>query len=107
MANIRYFCDQGADTVALQGRGMFGMPNAEFAAKFPGVKGIRYDGFSMRVAYAAAGGGDPLPVTRMIEYKAFPSRHECDARCMTARGKVMRCECSCGGKNHGKGMFSR
>jgi len=41
--------------------------------------------------------------TRMIEMKRNPTRHECGPQCRQASGKVMRCECSCGGKNHGKG----
>lgn len=41
--------------------------------------------------------------TRVVEFKSFPSRHECDARCMNATGRTMKCECSCGGKNHGRG----
>lgn len=45
-------------------------------------------------------------VTRQIEMKASPSRHECDARCLNATGRVMKCECSCGGKNHGRGAFT-
>jgi len=28
------------------------------------------------------------------------TEHECDARCMASTGPV--CECSCGGKNHGR-----
>ncbi len=40
---------------------------------------------------------------RVIEYKSNPSKHECDARCTHATGRVMKCECSCGGKNHGRG----
>lgn len=44
-----------------------------------------------------------IKIERTIEYRSNPSRHECDARCMFATGKIMRCECSCGGKNHGKG----
>lgn len=40
---------------------------------------------------------------RKVEYKSNPSKHECDARCVRAVGKIMRCECSCGGLNHGKG----
>lgn len=44
-------------------------------------------------------------VERKIEYKSNPSRHECDDRCMNATGRVMKCECSCGGKNHGRGSF--
>lgn len=42
-------------------------------------------------------------VTRQVEMKSTPSLHECDDRCMFATGRTMRCECSCGGKNHGKG----
>lgn len=44
-----------------------------------------------------------VKVDRKVEYKSNPSRHICDARCMNATGKNMICECSCGGKNHGKG----
>src|SRR5437762_3462186 len=40
---------------------------------------------------------------RVIEFKSNPSRHQCDDRCTHATGKVMKCECSCGGKNHGRG----
>lgn len=43
---------------------------------------------------------------RMIEMKASPSKHECDDRCINATGRVMKCECSCGGKNHGRGAFN-
>jgi hypothetical protein len=44
-------------------------------------------------------------VERCIEYKSNPSKHVCDARCMFATGRNMKCECSCGGKNHGNGGF--
>lgn len=44
-----------------------------------------------------------LPANRIVRLKQNPSRHECDARCMNASGRTMNCECSCGGKNHGKG----
>jgi hypothetical protein len=44
--------------------------------------------------------------TRTVIRKSFPSLHECDARCMNATGRTMQCECSCGGKNHGKGMLT-
>lgn len=43
---------------------------------------------------------------RVIEYKSTPSRHECDARCLNATGRIMKCECACGGKNHGRGSFA-
>lgn len=42
---------------------------------------------------------------RKVIYKSNPSGHECDARCFNATGRVMQCECSCGGKNHGLGAF--
>lgn len=43
-----------------------------------------------------------VKTNRKVEYKKFASKHECDARCMNATGLIMKCECSCGGKNHGK-----
>lgn len=46
-----------------------------------------------------------VKVERAIRYSRSPSKHECDARCINATGRVMNCECSCGGKNHGKGSF--
>lgn len=45
-------------------------------------------------------------VERTIEYKSNPLKHVCDARCINATGRIMKCECSCGGKNHGKGAFN-
>lgn len=36
---------------------------------------------------------------RLVQRPAYPSNHKCDGRCMSARGP--KCECSCGGKNHG------
>lgn len=44
-----------------------------------------------------------IRVTRTVQMKANPIRHECDARCMNASGRTMNCECACGGRNHGKG----
>jgi hypothetical protein len=41
-----------------------------------------------------------INVTHMAE------KHKCDDRCINATGRVMKCECSCGGKNHGKGAFN-
>lgn len=43
--------------------------------------------------------------TRAIEMKRNPSRHVCDSRCVNATGLIMKCECACGGKNHGRGHF--
>ena len=47
--------------------------------------------------------GHDHQAARRVEYKAQPSRHACDARCVHATGRVMRCECSCGGLFHGRG----
>lgn len=47
-----------------------------------------------------------VKANRKVAYKAFPSKHECDARCMNAAGRAMNCECACGGKNHGRGAFN-
>lgn len=100
MARIRYF----NGTTEL--KNIQGLDREKFAAAFPGVKGKRWDSFSRMVGYPLSGEGGALPVERVIEYKDNPSRHACDARCLNANGKVMRCECSCGGENHGRGAFS-
>lgn len=92
------------------------LSNVDFSKQFPGIKGRKYDGYSMQVGsplghasvYLAGQGWNHGPlyaVERIINYKAAPSLHECDARCMNATGKTMNCECSCGGKNHGRGGF--
>lgn len=108
MATFKYYSDMDGEAVELAGTSQ--MPNAEFARRFPGVKGIRVDGYSMRVGYAAGPGnaarGMELPMTRAIEMKRFPSRHECNAKCLNGKHNGA-CECQCGGKNHGRGMFTR
>jgi len=103
MTRIRYFSDIDGEAVALSN--VRGMKNDIFRARFPNVRGIRDDSFTMRVGWDDVGKRD-LPVTRIIDYKAFPSKHECNAKCMngSVRGT---CECKCGGLNHGRGMFSR
>jgi hypothetical protein len=50
--------------------------------------------------------GQKHTAQRKIEMKAFPSRHECNAKCMGASGRSMVCECKCGGKNHGVSSFT-
>lgn len=44
--------------------------------------------------------GQKHQATRKVQYKAFPSRHQCGPRCINAHGHL--CECACGGKNHGR-----
>lgn len=97
-AQMRLFADIGGETIELIGF-IAGMDRAEFSARFPGIKGRRYDGFRMQVAQDSA--GRIFPVTRSIAFKRHPRPVPCDYRCMFARGHD--CECSCGGKNHGRG----
>ncbi len=47
-----------------------------------------------------------MRATRVVIRKSTPSLHESDSRCYNAHGRTMQCECSCGGKNHGKGRFN-
>ena len=86
MANYRYFADLNGETVEL--------------------RNIRHDGSiytSAKHFSGTAPDGSLIATTRMVQYKSNPSRHACDARCIHAKGRVMNCECSCGGKNHGRG----
>lgn len=102
MANIRYFSDiSGTQPL----RSITQMDNKEFASRFPGVKGRRADSFTMWVGHPVSGPDALLPVTRTITFKAFPSRHECNAKCLGGKA-TGTCECKCGGKNHGRGMFT-
>jgi hypothetical protein len=91
MANIKHFNGETElKGVHYQGRKLFGQP-VDFTPVF--VPGIGWNrGY--------------VPVERSIEYKSNPSKHVCDARCYNATGRIMKCECSCGGKNHGKGAFN-
>lgn len=84
MANYRYFID---------------LPNGETVR----VEKVQLDRTNTFVGFLD---GSWQPVTRKVIMKQFPIRHECDARCTNATGRVMKCECSCGGKNHGKGSIS-
>ncbi len=87
MANFKYFTDLAdGSTVELTGVWHQGVSTK---------KPSNFHGFGPN--------GEKLDATRVIERKPFPSRHECDARCLNANGRTMKCECSCNGKNHGKG----
>lgn len=101
MKKIKYFSDYNGQTFQL--KTVWCMRNSEFEIKFPGIKGKTYDSYNVRVGQPVEGSIKELPVTRIVEYKGNPSKHVCDARCVHATGKIMRCECSCGGANHGKG----
>lgn len=102
MANtFKYFADIDGQIIELVS--VTSLANAWFARMFPGVKAIKFDGFQKLAGKTAE--GRILPVTRRIEYKSNPSLHECDARCMSGK-HTGKCECKCGGKNHGAGMFT-
>jgi hypothetical protein len=84
MANMKYYADLNGDSFELAR--------------------VAHDG-NISTAVAHFNGllpdGSRVQATRRVEYKSHPSKHECDARCMGATGKSMKCECACGGKNHG------
>ena len=98
MAQLRYFADTAEGTVELLNVGHYGNGRkpADFQGTPVGTKLVWVDG---------QGWTGRVRATRCIEMKSNPSRHECDARCLNATGIVMKCECSCGGKNHGRGSF--
>jgi hypothetical protein len=83
----------------------FIVPVAQFNAMFPGVKGLNAGWHGDKYVGRTAD-GRLLPVERLIAYKQFPSRHECNAKCLNGKHNGT-CECQCGGKNHGAGMFTR
>lgn len=91
------------ETVELAGT-VCAMAKREFVQKFPGVRGLKYDGYSFIVMPAAGAPAFPvssyLPATRRVHYKCNPSRHVCNARCMGGKCGGT-CECQCGGRNHG------
>jgi hypothetical protein len=89
--NYRYFAgDVQLDKVGLRGPGKGVLAGID-PANPPTWNGTQWVGY--------------VNVERSIRYSSNPSKHECDARCINATGRVMNCECSCGGKNHGKGAF--
>ena len=94
---MKYFSDFGGETRELVHTDS--MENEEFARLFPGVRGLRYDSFSKRIGRV---GLTIVPLTRIIDYKKNPSLHECNAKCLGGKPNG-RCECRCGGANHGKG----
>lgn len=98
MANFRAF--HGASRLA----NYRAMPVAEFLKLFPGVRGINAGWHGDRwVGWTAEDTRTTLPVDRLIEWKSNPSRHECNAKCLS--GKITgACECKCEGKNHGLGF---
>jgi hypothetical protein len=107
MARFAYYADladgtvlEWKDTAERIGTDLFGAPRyRSVAAKVD----HREDG--KLAGYHPARGW--TRITRTVRLKASPSRHVCDVRCINAKGRAMECECSCGGKNHGRGAFMR
>lgn len=109
MANFRYF---NALTELTQ---CYPITAKEFAERFPGEQaGYKYGSYPLIGRPADVeitqdmkrADVDALyvPVERAIEYKKNPSLHKCDARCQNATGRIMKCECQCGGRFHGIGF---
>lgn len=99
MANYRYFADINGEAIEL----------ASIRHVGPGVRASAFEGVpagTKPVFVPGKGFTGFIRATRKIEMKSAPSRHECDARCFNATGRIMKCECSCGGKNHGRGAFA-
>jgi len=99
MANYRYFADINGEAIEL----------ASIRHVGPGVRASAFEGVPVGtkpVFVAGKGFTGFIRATRKIEMKSAPSRHVCDARCFNATGRIMKCECSCGGKNHGRGAFA-
>lgn len=65
---------------------------------------VRGDGRAYRVGnqgyFARCGNGHRFFVLKRIK-GTFSKVHECDSRCLNAKGND--CTCSCGGANHGRG----
>lgn len=100
MASFKYFADIDGQAIELD-RVCHNGGNSMRASSFEGYP----VGFTP-IFVQGAGWTKRTPATRAVEMKSAPSRHECDARCFNATGRIMKCECSCGGKNHGRGAFA-
>ena len=99
MSNTKYFSDINGKTFELTF--IRSIPTEEFRRIFPSIHGIKADGYSMLVGSEEFRGLE-MPITRQINYKKNPSKHECNARCLNGKCGGT-CECQCGGRNHGKG----
>lgn len=93
---MRYFDKDGNQLT----NGIRTIDNAAFAKEFPGMKGLKNDGYSKLIGLI---NGAYVPVVRRVNYvEAHPSLHKCDDRCLNGKCGG-RCECQCGGANHGRG----
>ena len=110
MARMAYFADLSDGRVLefVEGREPTGgtdrYGNKQYRFKAAKVHYLRMPGEDRDHLYGFSENG-PVRITRTVQMKTNPTRHECDARCYNASGRSMNCECSCGGKNHGRGAF--
>ena len=103
MATFTYFYDTAEQVIELVS-GVTTMDIKVATAKWPGVRMKKSDGYSVWVGCDA--NGVQWPTTRKIEMKRNPSKHICNAKCLNGSCHGT-CECRCGGKNHGRGMFTQ
>lgn len=87
MADFRYFAEINGQTVRLTSI----QHDGAVSTKASHFSGLTPDGVRVQA-------------TRAIQRKNNPSLHECGPKCVAAKGHL--CECSCGGKNHGKGSVT-
>ena len=82
------------------------MPTQKFFAEHNGetveLTRIYHDG---RATKAANFTGSTPDGTR-VKAQRRPGPVNGAAACINATGRIMKCECSCGGKNHGRGAFA-
>ena len=98
------FCDL-PDGSVVELKDCYTIDNQKFLSAFPGLVGIKAGPSARWVGYPTSGPDCVRPVTRMIDYKRYASKHTCNAKCLG--GKINgTCECSCGGENHGRGIFT-
>jgi hypothetical protein len=78
---------------------------ADYKGESVQLKDVHHDGAVSTSAKHFKGktpDGTTVTADRKVEFKSNPSLHACGPRCQNATGH--QCECSCQGKNHGKGF---
>ena len=98
---MKYFGEQGQELFDARPT-----DNRWLDEKFPGVNAVKADGYNKWIGYESKGAlvnATYIPVVRIIEWKKTAEPHKCDSQCEDATGH--KCECSCGGANHGKNRY--
>jgi hypothetical protein len=98
MANIKHFSDANGTSELFTK--VCAITKARFEFLFPnGFSGVLRNMVGDYIV-GIEQDGTARPINRAITYKANPSKHECNHKCMSGHKNGV-CECSCGGKNHG------